>query len=490
MIIKRWDGTAFVEEYPKTKAQLIYNDANNATIFDGNDKIKPAFLPDSVFDSLYFYSSISSNTALNTLTPLAIANAETLKRSAKGYYWIVNGTYTLTASATNAATLINGKYYRSFWYPAEGPLSPLSPNNDSVLEAGDWFILERVIGGDGLTEATAIVAYYASINNTYELATTSVDGIVRLSSRATYAALSGNNVVTEGVLKTVVDNASFAASGHVHGNITNAGAIGTTATLPIITTTGGVLTTGSFGTTAGTFAQGNDARLSDARTPLAHTHGNITNGGLIGTTANLPIITGTGGILQAGSFGTTANTFTQGNDARLSDARTPLSHTHGDISNGGAITSTFIAPASGDAIILSDASASDVLKRGISIGTGVTTYLRNDGSWETPTGTYAHPTYTAINANAADNGVAVIDLVTVDTTGHVTAVGTRNLSNATTSAAGVMSAADKTKLDGIAARALGGLSVTSNEFQMVHPFFVQTATPATPLTGTVWYDIN
>jgi len=54
------------------------------------------------------------------------------------------------------------------------------------------------------------------------------------------------------------------------GSITSAGAIGSTATLPIITTTGGVLTTGTFGTTAGSFCQGNDSRLSDARTPTAH----------------------------------------------------------------------------------------------------------------------------------------------------------------------------------------------------------------------------
>jgi len=66
----------------------------------------------------------------------------------------------------------------------------------------------------------------------------------------------------------------------------------------------------------------------DTRTPSSHTHGNITNAGAIGTTANLPVITGTSGVLQAGSFGTTANTFCQGNDSRLSDARTPTSHTH------------------------------------------------------------------------------------------------------------------------------------------------------------------
>ena len=70
-------------------------------------------------------------------------------------------------------------------------------------------------------------------------------------------------------------------------------------------------------------------------TPSSHTHGNITNAGAIGSAANKPIITTTSGKLTAGSFGTTANTFCQGNDSRLSDARTPLAHTHSksDITN-------------------------------------------------------------------------------------------------------------------------------------------------------------
>jgi hypothetical protein len=114
---------------------------------------------------------------------------------------------------------------------------------------------------------------------------------------------------------------------HVHGNITNAGAIGSTSGLPIITTTSGVLTVGAFGTAAGSFCQGNDSRLSDARTPAAHTHGSITNAGAIGSTSGLPIITTTSGVLSAGAFGTAAGSFCQGNDSRLSDARTPLAHT-------------------------------------------------------------------------------------------------------------------------------------------------------------------
>jgi hypothetical protein len=127
---------------------------------------------------------------------------------------------------------------------------------------------------------------------------------------------------------------------HVHGNITNAGAIGSTSGLPVITTTSGVLTVGAFGVSAGQFCQGNDARLSDARTPTSHAHGNITNVGAIGVTSGLPIITTTSGVLTAGAFGTSAGQFCQGNDSRLADARTPTSHVHGNITNAGVIGST------------------------------------------------------------------------------------------------------------------------------------------------------
>jgi hypothetical protein len=71
------------------------------------------------------------------------------------------------------------------------------------------------------------------------------------------------------------------------------------------------------GTTTSTVCLGNDSRLSDSRTPTAHTHGNLTNAGAIGTTSGVPVITGTSGVLQAGAFGTTAGTFCQGNDSRL-----------------------------------------------------------------------------------------------------------------------------------------------------------------------------
>ena len=77
-------------------------------------------------------------------------------------------------------------------------------------------------------------------------------------------------------------------------------------------------------------------------TPTSHTHGNITNDGKIGSNANKPLITTTNGTVTTGSFGTTANTFCEGNDSRLSDARTPTAHTHSasDITSGLATVAT------------------------------------------------------------------------------------------------------------------------------------------------------
>jgi hypothetical protein len=77
-----------------------------------------------------------------------------------------------------------------------------------------------------------------------------------------------------------------------------------------------------------------DARLSDSRTPTSHTHGNLSNDGKIGTTANLPLITGTNGVIEAGSFGTSAGSFCEGNDARLSDDRDPNLHAASHLPDG------------------------------------------------------------------------------------------------------------------------------------------------------------
>jgi hypothetical protein len=68
--------------------------------------------------------------------------------------------------------------------------------------------------------------------------------------------------------------------------------------------------------------------------PASHTHGNLTNSGAIGTTANLPLKTGTNGVIEAGSFSNVAGSFCEGNDARLSDDRDPNLHAASHLPEG------------------------------------------------------------------------------------------------------------------------------------------------------------
>ena len=76
----------------------------------------------------------------------------------------------------------------------------------------------------------------------------------------------------------LTDSNSFAASSHTHGNITNSGAVGSVSGLPLKTGTNGVIEAGSFGTAAGSFCEGNDARLSDDRDPNLHAASHLPDG--------------------------------------------------------------------------------------------------------------------------------------------------------------------------------------------------------------------
>lgn len=63
---------------------------------------------------------------------------------------------------------------------------------------------------------------------------------------------------------------------------------------------------------------------------------------------------------------------------------TPASHTHGYISNDGAITDAVATtPASGDKIVVTDASDSNKVKGAITIGSDDGKFLKHDGTWDT-----------------------------------------------------------------------------------------------------------
>jgi hypothetical protein len=63
---------------------------------------------------------------------------------------------------------------------------------------------------------------------------------------------------------------------------------------------------------------------------------------------------------------------------------TPTSHSHGNITDTGTITAD-TAVASGQKLVLVNGS-NQIVRSALAIGTGTTTFLRNDGTWTTPAG--------------------------------------------------------------------------------------------------------
>jgi hypothetical protein len=97
----------------------------------------------------------------------------------------------------------------------------------------------------------------------------------------------------------------------------------------------------TLGTGAQQACAGNDSRLSDARTPTSHAsshqHGGADEVATATPAANVIPKTGSGGTLDGGfvPYGSIASTACEGNDSRLSDARTPTSHAASHQSGGG-----------------------------------------------------------------------------------------------------------------------------------------------------------
>ncbi len=189
-------------------------------------------------------------------------------------------------------------------------------------------------------------------------------------------------------------------------------------------------------------------------------------------------------------------------------------HTHGSISNTGAL----VTPSTiedGDHLVITDTSSNNAIRRtSISFdGSTATKALTQKGTWET-FNNYTHPTYTVQNVGAykvgrdstghvqlgsaliaSDVGAAPTSHASTNTTygvgsttnyGHVKVTsgnglgisnGTISMSVAKTTAAGAMSAADKTKLD--------KLLFDSNNLidSSILPSYVDDVIEAYPISG-------
>lgn len=133
-----------------------------------------------------------------------------------------------------------------------------------------------------------------------------------------------------------------------------------------------------LGTSATTAAAGNDARLSDARTPTAHATSHQPGGS---DAMAVDAAAGTGSLR---TLGTSATAACAGNDSRLSDARTPTTHATTHKSGGSdAIKLDELAAPTDITTLNASTTAHGLLPKLDNISTH---YLDGTGAWSTPPG--------------------------------------------------------------------------------------------------------
>ena len=187
MVIKKWNPTGGVNNngaweavYPKVTTAELYTSDGATSIFNGN-KIKIDYLPDAVFDSLYFQATLSG--ALSTAGAYAdywepgIEHAITNRKSAsafKGYYYQISSAGTIAAQGTAASGGVRGtnaqdKYFSWAFNNQDGGTGA-GGSSSGYLEAGDWIVVENVSGG-GTSATDPYFIEFSVVNNVYELMT-------------------------------------------------------------------------------------------------------------------------------------------------------------------------------------------------------------------------------------------------------------------------------------------------------------------------------
>jgi hypothetical protein len=154
--------------------------------------------------------------------------------------------------------------------------------------------------------------------------------------------------------------------------------------------------TASVGSATSAFARGDHVHPTDtSRAASSHTHGNITNAGELGTASRI-VVTDANKKVTTGSIDP-AN-IVLNSDTRLTNARTPLAHTHtvADINDfpdklpaDGGNADTVDGKHASDFALASHGThvTTETVKSALGTGSGTTKYLREDGTWVAPPNT-------------------------------------------------------------------------------------------------------
>lgn len=181
MIIKRWDTTSsqWEEEYPKTTIANVFLADGTTAAFSGG-KISESLLPNSVFDNLKFKGTVAGNAAAAAFALALegiVTQATTDERDEIGYYLVFSSGGTINqATSSVQTTLGNNKYYQ--WTFTNNDAGATGVTSSGTVETGDWVVVNGISGDGSLNDP--FIFTLAIISNTYELATSTVPGIIQL----------------------------------------------------------------------------------------------------------------------------------------------------------------------------------------------------------------------------------------------------------------------------------------------------------------------
>ena len=229
-------STTLDSHLTSTYIPLSQKGANSGVAeLNSSGKVPVAQLPDEVFSGLTLVGTITTSstpptgldiahlidggansaysfTTLDSFASKSYTNGDYAGIGDRyiGHYWISN-------SSLGAVTLIdNSSSDEAEWNSAvfDDGVAPsgTSPNaNFLSLESGDWII---ITGWDETNDRFKI----SVVNNNTTSASASTKGVVQLSNATSVTGMSGNDVITEGVLAGLVGTASgdLAAGDHLH----------------------------------------------------------------------------------------------------------------------------------------------------------------------------------------------------------------------------------------------------------------------------------
>jgi hypothetical protein len=414
MIIKRWNTatTSFVEEYPKTTTAHIFS-STGAQIFTG-DKLGVGYLPDAVFDSLYFFNT-ASGTSLSDHAFDAIRNAAPtsqggIGRDEIGYYWVVSSSNTFLGNTTSEIypTVAQiktaedaGRTFASFsafneqapYYYTGSPNGVVTAANGTYIHSSDTNIYVNQGGGTTWVVVTGGGALpFASLSNSGTYYDT--------RTRKLYQYSGTNNSLGQLTAATVTGfyiQTKFAPT-EGSGSVTSTSATLEAGDWFIITKIEG---TGASGTPyIVTFAVVNNT-YEDATS----TAKGIVQLSAVDNLAPYNVSTNPTGISSISEVITEAN-LSSLVVANTASKIAPSIHSHGDLNSSGII-STNTSVVSGQHLIVTTHDTNAIKQSAVTFGSTTTTFLSNAGTWLTPAGTYSHPNHSGDVTSVGDGATTI-----------------------------------------------------------------------------------